>query len=294
MLHYGHLSSPECVACDRVGKPLTIQAWGGCIVRNQFFRLPIFLLSFMYFLLASCTPTMPPRTRTVEAPKLTCEQANRLAYRSVTTLGHPVESVQVATPGSVGYIVAGPREGDGGGRVTITCGTIGATVVPEKAGAGIPSFVGAAERPGGFHNNFARTFGILAHSQEVYAKQEAKGGLNMKLTPYNGFESQIELGSDLPASGILPVKVEIHNNTPRPYGIELDKVYLRAAGGGRVTPVAAPAAGQSKALQADTIQPGQEVTGFLFYPMGTYSSASTIMIDKENNEREGFSIQFEQ
>ena len=35
----------------------------------------------------------------------------------------------------------------------------------------------------------------------------------MKLTPINGFESQIELGSDLPASGILPVKVEIHNNT---------------------------------------------------------------------------------
>ena len=236
---------------------------------------------------------MPPRTRTIEVPKLSCEQANRLAYRSVTVLGHPVESVQVATPGSAGYIVAGPREGDGGGRVTITCGANGATVVPEKAGVAIPSFVGAAERPGGFHNNFARTFGILANSQEVYAKQAPKGGLKMKLTPFNGFESQIELGSDLPASGILPVKVEIQNNTPRPYGIELDKVYLRAAGGGQVTPLAAPA-GQSKALQADIIKPGQTVTGFLFYPMGTYRSASTILIDKENNEREGFSIQFEQ
>jgi hypothetical protein len=238
---------------------------------------------------------MPPRTRTVSAPKLTCEQANRLAYRSVQILGHPVESVQVATPGSTGYIVAGTntevRQGDGG-RVTITCGAQGATVVPERAGVAVPSLIGAAERPGGFHNNFARTFSILAANQEAYAKQGPKGGLNMTLTPFDGFESQIELGSDLPASGILPVKVEIHNNTPRPYGIELDKVYLRAAGGGRVTPMAAPAAGQSKALQVETLQPGQRVSGFLFYPMGSYSAASTILIDKENNEREGFSIQF--
>ena len=263
----------------------------------SYHRVLFFLVGVVGLVLTSCTPTMPPRTRTVSAPKLSCEQANRLAYRSVQILGHPVESVQVATPGSSGYIVAGDntevRQGEGG-RVTITCGADGVTVVPERGGVAIPSLIGAAERPGGFHNNFARTFSILAANQEAYDKQGPRGGLNMTLTPFDGFESQIELGSDLPASGILPVKVEISNNTPRPYGIELDKVYLRAAGGGRVTPVAAPTAGQSKALQIDTLQPGQKVSGFLFYPMGTYSSASTIMIDKENNEREGFSIQFEQ
>lgn len=262
-----------------------------------YYRVLFFSVCVAGLVLTSCTPTMPPRTRTVFAPKLTCEQANRFAYRAVQILGHPVESVQVAHPGSSGYIVAGnnaeARRGEGG-RVTITCGADGVTVVPERAGAAVPSLIGAAERPGGFHNNFARTFGILAANQEAYDKQGPKGGLNMTLTPFNGFESQIELGSDLPASGILPVKVEIHNNTPRPYGIELDKVYLRVAGGGRVTPVAAPAAGQSKALQVETLQPGQRVSGFLFYPMGTYSSASTILIDKENNEREGFSIQFAQ
>lgn len=262
----------------------------------SYHRVLFFLVGVVGLVLTSCTPTMPPRTRTVSAPKLSCEQANRLAYRSVQILGHPVESVQVATPGSSGSIVAGDntevRQGEGG-RVTITCGANGVTVVPERGGVAVPSLIGAAERPGGFHNNFARTFSILAANQEAYDKQGPRGGLNMTLTPFDGFESQIELGSDLPASGILPVKVEISNNTPRPYGIELDKVYLRAAGGGRVTPVAAPTAGQSKALQIETLQPGQKVSGFLFYPMGTYSSASTIVIDKENNEREGFSIQFE-
>ena len=262
----------------------------------SYHRVLFFLVGVVGLVLTSCTPTMPPRTRTVSAPKLSCEQANRLAYRSVQILGHPVESVQVATPGSSGSIVAGDntevRQGEGG-RVTITCGANGVTVVPERGGVAVPSLIGAAERPGGFHNNFARTFSILATNQEAYDKQGPRGGLNMTLTPFDGFESQIELGSDLPASGILPVKVEISNNTPRPYGIELDKVYLRAAGGGRVTPVAAPTAGQSKALQIETLQPGQKVSGFLFYPMGTYSSASTIVIDKENNEREGFSIQFE-
>ena len=108
---------------------------------KRVFERSIFVFLSVCFGLASCTPTMPPRTRTIEAPKLTCEQANRLAYRSLTVLGHPVESVQVATPSSPGYIIAGATEDEEGGKVTITCGAQGATVVPEKGGIAIPSLV---------------------------------------------------------------------------------------------------------------------------------------------------------
>ena len=61
----------------------------------------------------------------------------------------------------------------------------------------------------------------------------------------------------------------------------------------RVAPIAPPPAGQGKALQAElTLQPGQTVTGYLFYPAGEYTSARTMLIDKETEEREGFSVQF--
>ena len=84
------------------------------------------------------------------------------------------------------------------------------------------------------------------------------------------------------------------NNTPRPYGLDAGKVYLQSAGGSdRIAPVTPPAAGQGKTLQGEiTIQPGQTVAGYLFYPAGKYSSARTTLIDKENDEGEGFSVQF--
>ncbi len=118
--------------------------------------------------------------------------------------------------------------------------------------------------------------------------------MSMVLTRLGSFESQVELGADLPKSGVLPIKAAITNNSPRPYGLNADKVFLSSAGGGQVAPVAAPATGQGKALQGDiTLQPGQSVTGYLFYPAGQYTSARTTLTDKENNEEEGFSVRFE-
>lgn len=242
-------------------------------------------------ILIGCVPQQPLRKRTIEAPTLSCEDANRLAYRTVTTLGYTVASLQVGRPGQPGHIVA---EKDGGqvGTVTITCNDSGAVVEPQKSGLPIPTLIGAAERPHEFQNLFHRTFTILRTSQE---HQQGPGqGLTMTMTRLNSFESQMDLGADLPANGVLPIKVEIHNNTPRPYGLDTGKVYLQPIGGSdRIAPVAPPAVGQGKALQGEiTIQPGQSVTGYLFYPAGNYSSARTMLIDKENDEGEGFSVQF--
>jgi hypothetical protein len=252
----------------------------------------VFLVA-LSIVLASCGAKQPPRKRTIAAPTLSCAEANRLAYRTVTVLGYTPASLQVATPGQPGHILA-RKEGAKDGKVTITCNENGAIVEPEKTGLPIPKLVGAAEAPGEFPQMFTQTFNVLRTSQEIAAKQGPEKGLTMTMTPLNGFESQMDFGADLPASGILPIKVVISNNTSRPYGLEVSTVYLQpAGGGGRVAPIAPPAAGQGKALQGDLLlQPGQVVTGYLFYPAGEYSSARTMLIDKETEEREGFSIQF--
>jgi len=250
------------------------------------------VLASLCALLASCGAQQAPRKRTIEAPRLSCEEANRLAYRTITVLGYSAASLQVARPGQPGSILA-KKEGASDGKVTITCGESGAVVEPEKTGIAVPSLLGAAEKPNEFPQIFTQTFNILRTSQETAAAQGPEKGLTVTMTKLGSFESQIELGTDLPAGGILPIKVVISNNTPRPYGLDTSQVFLMSSGGGRVAPVAAPAAGQGKALQGDiTIPPGQTVTGFLFYPTGTYSSARTTLVDKENDEGEGFSVQF--
>jgi hypothetical protein len=234
----------------------------------------------------------PPRKQTIAVPALSCEQANRLAYRTVTVLGYTPASLQIATPGQPGHILA-RKDGAKDGTVTITCNESGAIVEPEKGGLPIPSLVGPAERPGEFPQIFRQTFNILRSSQEVVEARGPEKGLNLTMTPLNSFESQIELGADLPANGVLPVKVIISNNTSRPYGLDASKVFLQPAGGGRVAPSTPPAAGQSKALQGEMIlQPGQTVSGYLFYPAGQYTSARTTLVDKETDEGEGFSVQF--
>ena len=244
-------------------------------------------------LIVSCAPQRQQRKHTIEAPTLSCEEANRLAYRTVTTLGYAITSLQVARPGQPGHIVV-TKEGGQDGSVAITCNANGAIVEPEKSGLPIPTLIGATERPHEFHNQFRRAFDILRTSKEIADQRGPAQGLTMTMTPLNSFESQMDLGVDLPAGGVLPIKVAISNNTPRPYGFAAEKVYLQSVGGSdRIAPMAPPAAGQGKTLQGEiTIQPGQTVTGYLFYPAGNYSSARTTLIDKENDEGEGFSVQF--
>jgi hypothetical protein len=251
-------------------------------------------LVLIYFcvIVVGCAAQQPLRKRTIEAPTLSCEEANRLAYRTIITLGYSAASLQVARPGQPGSILA-KKEGAPDGKVTITCNSTGAVVEPEKTGLAVPSLLGAAERPNEFPQVFTQTFNILRTQKEYELSQGPGKGLSMTLTRLNSFESQMDLGADLPASGVLPIRVEINNNTARPYGLDASKVYLMSAGGERVSPMASPAAGQGKALLGEiTLQPGQTMTGYLFYPAGHYSSARTTLIDKETDEGEGFSVQF--
>src|SRR5215510_2289579 len=115
------------------------------------------VLASLGVLVASCAPQQPPRKKTIEAPAMSCQEANRLAYRTVLSLGYTITSLQVATPGQPGHIRAKkeiikegvePIEGVGtltkGGVVTLTCSDRGAVVEPEKTGLPIPKLVGAA------------------------------------------------------------------------------------------------------------------------------------------------------
>jgi hypothetical protein len=252
------------------------------------------LVLFLAFVLAGCGPRQPPRKRTIETRIPTCEEANRLAYRAVTSVGYTVASVQIAKPGQPGHIEAKKEDGKSG-TVVITClDENRATAEPDRTGEPVRVLMGAADKPGSFPHVFTQTYNILLSSRNLADEGGPAGGVTLILTRLGGFESQMELGTDLPKGGVLPIKVIITNNSPRPYGLTVEKILLSSSGGGQVAPIAPPATGQGTPLRGDiTLQPGQNMTGYLFYPAGQYTSARTTLIDKENNEEEGFSVQFE-
>lgn len=233
----------------------------------------------------------PPPPSKIEDSSMSCEEANSVAYKTVNVMGYNATSVTVATPGGSGEIIA-ERDGTRGGRVVIICHSGGgASVEGFEGGLPIPSLV-SGENPHKFYNQFRRSFTLVRES-ETRAKKVSEKGLIVKMTRLNSVESRIELGADLPASGVLPVKVLITNNSPRPYGFDASQVFAMSASGGRVAPSAPPATSKGKALQGElTIAPGQTVSGYLYYPNGNYTSARTTVVDKENDEGEGVAVQF--
>ena len=253
---------------------------------------PIHLIAAaLSFCIVGCAAQKTPPRVVREKPKLTaasCEEANRLVYKSVQTMGYTIAEYNLARPGQAGRISA-TKESATSGVVTITCTENSATIDARNA-VQVPSLLGAAERPHHFVNSFPMTYQMIKRREAYQTANPETGTLQLTIVPLNSFESQNILGSDMQASGILPVRVTVQNNTPRPYAIETSKIFLVPEGGGRVAPVSSPGGGSS--LQDMTIEPGQSASGFLYYPAGNYSSARTSVIDKENDEREGFSVQF--
>ena len=262
-----------------------------CVVSSRL-AFPTFSLCLCLCLI-SCVSRQPLRKRTVETRIPTCEEANRLAYRAVTSVGYTAASVQIAKPGQPGHIEAKKEDGKSG-KVVITClDESRATAEPDRTGEPVRVLVGAADKPGSFPHVFTQTYNILLSTRNLADESGPAGSVSLILTRLGSFESQIELGTDLPKSGILPIKANITNNSPRPYELTAEKILLFSSGGGQVSPISPPATGQGNPLRGDiTLQPGQNITGYLFYPTGQYTSARTTLIDKENNEEEGFSVQF--
>lgn len=243
-----------------------------------------------FFILSCAAPKTPPRV-VREKPKLTatsCEEANQLVYKAIQAMGYTIADYSLARPGQVGRISA-VKENATSGIVTISCTESSATIDARNA-VNVPSLIGAAERPHHFVNSFPMSYQMIQRREAYQTANPETGTLQLTIVPLNSFESQNILGTDIQASGILPVRVTVLNNTPRPYAIEASKIFLVPEGGGRVAPVSSPSGGS--ALQDMTVEPGQSASGFLYYPAGNYSSARTSVIDKENDEREGFSVQF--
>ena len=279
----------------------------------------------MLLALAGCASAPIHQYDLVDQP-ISCEEANHLAYQTVDAMGYAVSGFQPAAPGRSGTIKASRTTPGVHGEeqhitVTIDCAASGVTLTASRDGILIEQM--DAKR--GFHHAFLNVQSMGAAQQQLDAEMrtgtapasQQRRDLKVVIKPLRGPASKLEFPFDLSAAGILPVRVDITNLTPRTYRIDPDAVRLQRSDRTRVEPLSlaaaaariaaaradgAPLTTLSAAAIADTlaaqrftataIAPNAQQQGFLYFPLAEYTSARAVLTDTESEEDEGVRVEF--
>ena len=157
----------------------------------------------------------------------------------------------------------------------------------------------------GFRDSFATQIAAMAQRrvQRPRIDDTPRPGLLIAVEPQRNREAKAEFGADLPALGITPVRVKIDNRTTRTYGFQSEKVQLVTQDGRRVAALPleqvigkvdaqARAAVREKSIADGDLSPGASRSGFLYFPASAYRRAKVVVMDRDNDEAEGFSVEF--
>ncbi len=230
----------------------------------------------------------------IEEKGMTCAEAQQLAIGAVQRLGYAIAEVTKAEPGSPGVVIGRREEPGRTARVLVQvfCTTIGAEIEAKAEGQGLEAL--------DFAGQFEKTFSAMAAARPT-PRPLAEVGVDVAVVVERPTASG--LGVDLSGLGVAPVHIRIANRTTRQYRFEGAAVQLQTPDGRRVAPL--PSEGvlakvpdeqresfSRKLLRDRTISPGDTVEGYLFVPFGPYRRARVTLTDLENEESEGFSIEF--
>lgn len=244
---------------------------------------------------------------TVTERDLPCTQATAIARQALIKLGYTIDSVEDAKPGVPGRVLGirdtgwTPRIAESGSiytaAVEVRCSDAGATFE-------VLSDEGFTRRIG-LRRDFPPAVAALLERKvkRPRAKREPERGLLITVEPQRGREAGAEFGADLPAFGVTPVRLKIENRTARTYGFEQAQVKLLTQEGRLVEPlrdeeienrVGAPLQAQlaARRITDGDLNPGATLQGFVYFPAAAYRRATVIMLDRENDEPEGFSVEF--
>ena len=233
-------------------------------------------------------PLAPSFTPHVPKVMVSCEQANRIAYNIIKEVGYTPTQLVIATPERPGLLEGTRPRQDGQdiARVRLTCTDDGVDVKSEYGG--LAGFGAMNQRfPEYFYERFIATTEILYR----YKPYVPPGSIQVRVIPLEGFDSQLEFGRSV--ADVLPVRIEIANTTDQPYLLESEQFMLLTAVG---EPVKALQAGPTpfpvSPLSSRTLAPGERLTGYLYYPLGSYTSAQGVLVEESSQERSGFTVYF--
>lgn len=273
---------------------------------------------------AGCTPVS--QSYEVHSAQMTCDEANRYVFAAVGDMGMKVTSFTQARPGRTGRLSA--VGSDRRGEVTIICDAEGVRVDPTQTSMGDRVFergvfLSVTGRSGlrmdrGEITGRERPPGDLAQAVSE-GTPAPTGSVLVEVQPQRGFETVLDFDADLASAGILPIQVTIRNGSKRAYSFSLDGLTVRKRDSGeeaeRMSPADAVAmlvakAGGSgaqtgignvesasriiteKELKKASLPAGASVSGYVYYPVGSYDRARIRMTDVAAGEIESFLVDF--
>jgi len=218
-----------------------------------------------------------------------CEQANRISRLAVERLGYQVTEFTPAAVGKPG-IVKGEKQGEQPAAITLFCD--GKMVVMET------HLDSPLLRKKDFYttiSDFRRGFFAMFKAQRsvVASPHLIPSGdhVQVRIKPLSKGETKLVFGAEV--TQVLPVQVEISNPTKHPYLLEAEKIVLVSLSGERIKPVNEKGkVFPTPMLVNQSLAPGTNVKGYLYYPLGTYTGARGSFIEEKSQEREGFEVPF--
>jgi len=217
-----------------------------------------------------------------------CEQANRISRLAVEHLGYQVTEFTPAAVGKPG-IVKGKKDGQPEVYITLFCE--GRMVTMDT------SMDSPLLRNKDFYTaltDFRRGFFATYKAQRRFAVPSAPPSgdqIQVTMRPLSKADAQAALGADL--TTLVAVQIEITNPTKRTYQLDTEKIMLVNLTGERAKPLGdkdntfpVPALGNQ------SVAPGAQVKGYLYYPVGAYTGARGSLVEEKSQEREGFEVPF--
>ncbi|MGH9410712.1 MAG: hypothetical protein ACRD1V_14810 [Vicinamibacterales bacterium] len=210
-----------------------------------------YLAASVCLALAACSP--PIRQYDIRDRPLSCDDANRLTYRTLEAMRFKVTDFAPAAPGERGVIKASrAASGDGDRSQTVT-----ATITCAPSGAAIDAsedyhWLDQLDFKRAFYQSFVNVESMHAGRTELdkenlagtAPESQQRRDLKVIVTPQRGQSAKLDFAFDLDAAGVLPIRIDISNLTERTYTIDPSAVRLTRADRERVvalTPAAAAA-----------------------------------------------------
>ena len=216
---------------------------------------------------------------------LSCDDGRRYAARTLKARSYRITGVERSGNETV---VEGRNDAERlTSRITVTCAGEGVTIQP----SGHDQWVIDGLRFGFYQ--------VVDAGDRIWPPPT---GPVVKMDLYRGPEAKIEFPSELEPLGVVAVRVRVINAGERTLRIDPRRVRVVGEQGAPALPVAPAdaerklagmdAAIKSKLLQPTKLKHGESVTGFVFFPAGTYTGGSLALIDDQTGEADDYDVNF--
>jgi hypothetical protein len=179
----------------------------------------------------------------------------------------------------------------------------------------------------GFYHSFTNIVSMTAAEQAMEERIDAgtappsqqRRDLQVLVEPVSGHEAKLYFEIDLAAGGVLPLRLTLNNRTTNRYRLETQEIRLTRKDRKRVSALSSEQAAMrvvearqpetgdpvtAKSLEAVTdllrrelfvakaIEPGERLSGYLYFPLAAYRRARVVVVEDRSGESEGFMVEF--